>query len=470
MSSVPLFVTRQIEFSEKYTDVFSTDKRYIILCGGANAGKSYFIQQLLLMRFLTIPGYNILCVRKIYHSVGGSVYNLFLRLIDAWGIRNRMRVVKYEIECLANGNVIAFGGMQNEEQRENVKSITAPNGDFQAVFMEEATQFDPGDFKEFDRRVRGAAIPGVIKQIFMSFNPVLETNWIKDEFKIELTRETGWSNRNNVFLLKGTIDDNPWATAADYEVLDRYDDLGDEYSRDVYRYGMWGAMSEDNVIIPYGLFYKAKSNRIKDPEGNYLIGLDPARFGKDEAVIYMARGLKFLCCKILKKSDSHQMRDAILALIRKYRKDENIKLEIKIDAGGGGSGTIDMLNEMGLPNCEVFEIHNGGTPRRTGQYINIGTESYFEFGKRVIDMEFLPGDEKMFSQASSRQYTVKELKGKTGKAKTVLAIEPKEKFVARYGESPNRADAAVLCQYKPPPKKRIMIGFANIQTITGRSE
>lgn len=468
--SAPFFVNKQIEFSEKYLPVFSTDKRYVILCGGANAGKSYYIQQLLLARFLTIPGYNILCMRKIYHSVSGSVYNLFLRLINDWGIQDRVKVIKYRIDCIANGNVIFFGGMQDEKHRENVKSITCPNGDLQAVFMEEATQFDPGDFKEFDRRIRGAPIPGVKKQVFMSFNPVLETNWIKEEFKIELQRDAGWSNRDDVVLIKGTIDDNPWATDEDYAVLDRYEETGDEYSRDVYRYGMWGALSEDNVIIPYSLFYKAKGNRIGDPQGNYLIGCDPARFGDNKTVIYFARGLKFLARTVIGKSDSHQIRDAILALIKRHRKDETIKLEIKIDAGGGGTGAIDMLIKMEIPNCEVFEVNNGGTPKNQKEYANIGTESYFEFGQKVIDMEFLSDEQKMFSEASSRQYTVKELKGKTGQAKTVRAIEPKDKFIARYGASPDYADSAVLCQYKPPPKKRLILGFANIQTVTARGE
>lgn len=458
--SAPFYINKQIEFSEKYLPVFDTEKRYVILCGGSNAGKSYYIQQLLLMRFLTIPGYNILCVRKIYHSVGGSVYNLFLRLINEWGIRDRVRIVKYEIECLANKNIIAFGGMQNDEQRENVKSITAPNGDFQAVFMEEATQFDPGDFKEFDRRIRGIVIPNVTKQIFMSFNPVLETNWIKDEFKIELTQDDGWSNRNDVFLLKGTIDDNPWATKEDYEVLDGYEERGDEYSLSVYRYGMWGSLNDDNVIIPYSCFHKAQKNRIENPEGIYKIGCDPARFGDCETVIYFAKGLKFLGQKIMAKSDSFQIRNSILSLVERFRKDKNVELEIKIDAGGGGVGAIDMLISENIENCEVFEIHNNGIPKNPKEYANIATESYFEFAKNVIDMEFLSNEQEMFSQVSSRQYTVKELSGKTGRAKTVRVIEPKEKFVLRYGKSPDKGDAAVLCQYNPPRKKKIWMGFA----------
>lgn len=452
-------MNQDIEYNAIFKPVFETEKRYVILCGGSNAGKSYFIQQLLLMRFMSIVGYNILCIRKIYDSIGGSIFHLFQKLIKKWDIESKVHDPKYRIENRKNGNLILFGGLKDKDQRERTKSITAVNGNIEAIFVEEATQLTKDDYLELDRRMRGESDTGIPKQMFFSFNPIIETHWLKNHFKIELNMDGGYTNRNDTYLKKVTIEHNRWTTDEDWQVLENYRKDGDEYSEMIYRYGLWGVLGQDNVVIPYALFYKARNNKIENPEGIFKVGCDPARFGKNKTVIYYGRGLKFLKKKEFNKSDSYQMADAICAMDDEFRMDKSILLEIKIDAGEGG-GVIDILKkritEEFLKNAKVFEIHNNGTPKNPLKYDNIATESWFEFKDQVECMQFLPGDDILFSQCTGRTYRFKELKGKTGREKTVKAIESKEKYKERYeelhGESPDSADAGVLFGYHPPEK------------------
>jgi len=443
---------KRIEFNAIYEPVFTTKKRYVILCGGSNAGKSYFGQQLILSRFLSVPKYNVLAIRKVYDSVGGSIFHLFQKLIMQWEIGNKVHETKYMIENLINGNLIQFGGLNDDKQRERTKSITAPNGNIECILCEEATQLTIDDYRELDRRMRGESDTGLPKQMFFFFNPVIETHWIRKEFQLELSMEGAITRRDDVFVLRTTIEDNKWATEEDWEVLNRYEKDGEIYSYNVYRYGLWGAIDQDNVIIPYSLFYKARDNHIDNPEGKFKVGCDPARFGKNKTVIYYGRGNKVMQKKEFQKSDNFMIADAICDMDDYYRKDKAIPLDIKVDAGEGG-GVVDILNRRRLPNTSVFELHNNGSAKDAAKYENLAAESWFELRDNIECIEFIPNDEEMKSQCTGRQYMYKELKGRTGLGKTVKAIEPKEHYRERYeelhGQSPDSADAIVLWNYEP---------------------
>ena len=125
-------------------------------------------------------------------------------------------------------------------------------------------------------------------------------------------------------------------------------------------------------------------------------------------------------------------------------------------AAGEGGGVVDILKRRKLENATVYELHNNAVPKDGEKYENLAAESWFEFRDNVENIEFLPNDEEMKSQCAGRQYTFKELKGRTGTGKTVKAIEPKANYKKRYeelhGQSPDRADAIVLWNYEPPTR------------------
>ena len=63
------------------------------------------------------------------------------------------------VECKINRNQIIFRGVNDEKQREKLKSITFKRGKLTDVWIEEATEITQADFEIIDDRLRGE-LPG----------------------------------------------------------------------------------------------------------------------------------------------------------------------------------------------------------------------------------------------------------------------------------------------------------------------
>ena len=87
-----------------------------------------------------------------------------------------------KIECKLNSNQIIFRGVNDEKQREKLKSITFKRGKLTDVWIEEATEITQSDFEIIDDRLRGQLPEGQFYQIRCTFNPVSKTHWIKKVF------------------------------------------------------------------------------------------------------------------------------------------------------------------------------------------------------------------------------------------------------------------------------------------------
>jgi len=72
----------------------------------------------------------------------------------------------------ANGSMLIYGGMADDEQRENVRSMS-----LDIAWLEEATRFNEADYNELLARMRGNAASW--RQIVASTNPDAPTHWIK---------------------------------------------------------------------------------------------------------------------------------------------------------------------------------------------------------------------------------------------------------------------------------------------------
>jgi phage terminase large subunit len=81
-----------------------------------------------------------------------------------------------------NGNKIIFRGMNDDKQREKLKSITFQRGKLTDVWCEEATEITQADFEIIDDRLRGELPLGQFYQIRLTFNPVNKNHWIKKNF------------------------------------------------------------------------------------------------------------------------------------------------------------------------------------------------------------------------------------------------------------------------------------------------
>lgn len=162
-------------------------KRYIVMKGSAGSGKSMDTALHYILRLMQDAGRNLVCIRKsditnrdsTYAELTGAIYRIFGETADRfWTIRQS----PLQITCKVNGNQIIFRGVNDEKQREKLKSITFRRGKLTDVWIEEATEITQADFEIIDDRLRGTLPKGQFYQIRMTFNPVNKNHWIKKVF------------------------------------------------------------------------------------------------------------------------------------------------------------------------------------------------------------------------------------------------------------------------------------------------
>lgn len=162
-------------------------KRYIVMKGSAGSGKSVDTAQHYILRLMSEKGRNLVAMRKsditnrdsTFAELTGAIYRMFGENAEKyWKINSS----PMQITCKANGNKIIFRGMNDEKQREKLKSITFQKGKLTDVWLEEATEFSQADLEIIDDRLRGELPEGQFYQIRLTFNPVNKNHWIKKVF------------------------------------------------------------------------------------------------------------------------------------------------------------------------------------------------------------------------------------------------------------------------------------------------
>ena len=170
-----------------FKEVNQSRKRYIVMKGSAGSGKSVDTAQNYILRLMQDKGRNLVAMRKsditnrdsTFAELTGALYRMFGDKTDLYWKINKSPL---QITFKPNGNQIIFRGMNDDKQREKLKSITFPKGKLTDVWLEEATEFTQSDLEIIDDRLRGELPDGLFYQIRMTFNPVSKTHWIKKVF------------------------------------------------------------------------------------------------------------------------------------------------------------------------------------------------------------------------------------------------------------------------------------------------
>ena len=199
-----------IQANPAFKEVDRSQKRYIVMKGSAGSGKSVDTAQNYILRLMNDNGRNLVCVRKsditnrdsTFAELTGAIYRMFGDKADAyWKIGQS----PLQITCRHNGNKIIFRGVNDDRQREKLKSITFQRGKLTDVWIEEATELTQADFEIIDDRLRGELPPGQFYQIRMTFNPVNKSHWIKRHFFDYTDSDT--LTHHSTYLMNRFIDD-----------------------------------------------------------------------------------------------------------------------------------------------------------------------------------------------------------------------------------------------------------------------
>ena len=233
-----------------------------------------------------------------------------------------------------------------------------------------------------------------------------DINWWAGTYRAD---ETGIISADELLQLKETLSDSTFRQ---------------EYLCD------WSAAA-DNVLITIDMVLTACSRIYKEGEifgAPRIIGVDPARFGDDRAVIIRRQGLQAYKPKIYTKIDNMTFVARIVDEINDFKADA-----VFIDAGNG-SGIIDRLRQLGHTN--IFEVDFGGSPLHPGVYANKRAEIFDMMKDWLLQGGALTNGEDIKADLVVSTYSYD--------AANRMKIEPKKDIKERLGKSPDIADALAV--------------------------
>jgi len=146
----------------------------LLLTGSAGGGKSQVAAEKINAFCKKYPNAMALMLRKTRESMTNSTVLFMARSIIGTDPQVRHYPSFHRFEY-ANSSILAYGGMKDEEQREQIRSI-GQGGKVDFVWMEEANKFTEDDFNEVRARMRGTAAPWC--QVLLTTNPDAPIHWI----------------------------------------------------------------------------------------------------------------------------------------------------------------------------------------------------------------------------------------------------------------------------------------------------
>ncbi|SHJ65081.1 phage terminase large subunit [Hathewaya proteolytica DSM 3090] len=231
--------------------------RFNIYYGGAGSGKSKFVVQKLILKYLRFANRKCLVVRKVSNTLRDSIFQEFKTILGDWKIYSRCEVKETLLTIiLPNGSQFIFKGLDDPEK---IKSISGIDD----IIIEECTEIDLTDFNQLNLRLRSK---NKYNQIHCMFNPISKSNWVyKKWFENEY-------NEENTMILKTTYKDNKFLPQDYIKSLEEMKDTDPAYYR-IYALGEFASLDK-LVYTNWEVQHFNWEELIKQDDNIALFGLD----------------------------------------------------------------------------------------------------------------------------------------------------------------------------------------------------
>lgn len=171
----------EIEVLPLYYDyVLNADRNFpvVVLVGGRNSGKSFFMEQLAVINLNNKKDYKLLVVEDVETNIGEGVKSGIEGRMEEFGVSGFFSATKMppEIKHSSNGNNVIFKGYHSDKQQKQVKSLN----EITAIWYEEAENITYKQFKALRMQLRGG--DPADRQLFLTMNPVVSDGFVNDTF------------------------------------------------------------------------------------------------------------------------------------------------------------------------------------------------------------------------------------------------------------------------------------------------
>lgn len=208
----------------------------------------------------------------------------------------------------------------------------------------------------------------------------------------------------------------------------------------------------ENAIVSLALVEDATARWLETPaEGRLVLGVDVARFGDDETVIFPVRGHRALAPIIERKLDTVQVAGRVLEVARRLRADGERPIA-RIDVIGVGAGVFDQL--ASAPEVEAVAVNVAEAPvgmENQERFAQFRDQVWFGIADWLKEGGAIPDDPKLEAELVAPTYTF-DMRGR-------IKVDTKDKIKERLGRSPDRADGLGLAIVTPKGSFHVWSGY-----------
>jgi len=416
-----------IKVPAKLAKVPDADHRIIVLFGGRGGGKSVTVTDVILRRMMTRQKYKVLALREFMNSISDSMHSMFESRINHFGWGQAFKVTNNTIEgSHEQHNVSVIYG----QLARNVESLKS-KADIDLAVVEEAETVSERSIEVLEPTIRAEG-----SQILYLLNPKDEDGAVYKRYihpyLKEIDKQGFYESQDHggLLVIKINLSDNPFAPQ---ELLDdsaRMQKDNPKKWRHVYGGEILLPDDDDNLINPDLVIPAAYANNVPE-QGPLIIGVDPARFGKDQTAIIRRKGRAAYNLSKLDNIDTMSLAGRLALIIKVENPDM-----IFIDVGGLGVGIYDRLVELGYGN-RVKAVNFGGKAMQSDRYLNKRAEIW-DLMKQWLDDSpvSIPNDAGLIRDLVTPKFKIKS----TGQ----IQLESKDDMKKRLGRSTDAGDALAL--------------------------
>lgn len=384
--------------------------------GGRAGGKSYAFADSMLVKGRE-DKYFFACVREVQNSIKDSVHKLLKDRANYYGFDDYIfkedRVVNTQ-----TGTEIVFKGL-SDMNKDSIKSLEGVD----ICWIEEGQSITKASWEVLNPTIRKPKA-----QIWVSMNREAE----QDPIYVYISKQP----KEEAVVERVNYYDNPYCPKEMHKLAEFC--KNDDYDEYLHVWLGEPRQTGDTKLISVRDVKQAMEQYI-DPFDNHsplIYGVDIARFGDDETVIFARKGRQVFKAEVYKKLDSVAIANILHAKIKDTK-----PTRIFIDAGVNGAGVYDILVDRGFGNI-VRGIFFGAKAILNDRYVNKRAEMWGELNAWLKDGGVqLPKDDDLLNELCS----VNKKYDGMGR----LQLEKKEELKARIGKSPDRADALALTFAEP---------------------
>lgn len=410
-----------------YQYLIDNDTTEVLYGGGVFGGKTYLLSIWVISQCLQYDGVKYLVGRTRLTALKLTTLATILQVLSSMGLKTDEHY-KYN----AQSNIITF--LHNDSQiilKDLEQRPSDPDFDslgsleITGAAVDESSQITRKVYDVLKSRIRYKLKEHNLKpKLLLTTNPSI--GWLKTEFYTPYKEGTLPTHKK---FVQSLATDNPYLTD-DY--LKNLRTLPERQRKRLLE-GDWSYDDSSDNLFGFDDIIQSFNKHQPNPNDKIYASLDVARFGTDQSVLVIWKGLTIMEITLYSKLDTNQLYEKIKERMTWY----NIHpKQMVVDSDGIGGGITDLLHAV--------PFVNNSRPLNGENYNNLKSQCYVTLSQKMKDISINIDNIDIKDRLTSELLLIKL---KDVEKDNKVSVIPKEEMIKISGKSPDIADAIMMGMY-----------------------